>query len=205
MLDLTIIFLLISLISFTGSLQPGPVNMTVFKNTLNHGFRNGFITALGGSLPELLYSFLALWFSSLIFSFGYNELTVSIVVGSILILIGSYYLFKQHVTKSNTTKKGPPFLTGLSMGMLNPLLFTFWLTISTWMYSMKLMDSANLNHKLVFVSGTFFGAFVFLVIVAWLASKAVELKFLKNTKSIDLLIGSILILMGLWLIGKSLI
>ena len=53
------VFLVVSVISFVGSIHPGTVNLAVVQTTLGHSRRAGLYLALGGSLPELVYSLLA--------------------------------------------------------------------------------------------------------------------------------------------------
>ena len=55
-----LLFSFVTLISFAGSIQLGAVNLAVVQTTLNRNFSAGILVAVGGSIPEFIYSFLAL-------------------------------------------------------------------------------------------------------------------------------------------------
>ena len=55
-----IIFSLVALISFAASIHIGAVNLAVVQATLNRNLSAGILVAVGGSIPEFIYSFLAL-------------------------------------------------------------------------------------------------------------------------------------------------
>ena len=48
-------------ISFVGSLQLGPVNITVIHTVLKRRLKAGLLVALGGCVPELIYAAAAVW------------------------------------------------------------------------------------------------------------------------------------------------
>ncbi len=55
------ILLTTAAISFVGSIQVGPVNLTVIQTVLQRRLKDGILVALGGCVPELFYAAAAVW------------------------------------------------------------------------------------------------------------------------------------------------
>ncbi|MFC0185922.1 LysE family transporter [Pseudarcicella hirudinis] len=54
------VFLVTTIISFLGSIHPGPLNMCVIQSTLQRNLKTGILITIGGVLPEIIYGWLAL-------------------------------------------------------------------------------------------------------------------------------------------------
>ena len=55
-----VLFITVAAISFVGSIQIGLVNLAVMQTTLYRSCSAGMLVAIGGCLPEFIYSFIAL-------------------------------------------------------------------------------------------------------------------------------------------------
>mgnify|MGYP001816911719 CR=1 FL=1 len=203
MVDAALVFLLISALSFAGSLQPGPVNMTVLRITTDHGRRNGLLAALGGCLPEIPYSIAAIFLSDLLLKITFLEEILGYFVGIVLILFGLITILKRNKDINEKTKYENPFINGLIMGILNPQLITYWLVIYLWLSATGYFDTDSLITKVGFVSGTFSGAFLLMWVVIQLASGQQTLRFLKVRSIRDLLIGTIFVFLGVWMLIRT--
>ena len=128
-----IIFSLVALISFAGSIHIGAVNLAVVQATLNRNLSAGILVAIGGSIPEFIYSFLAL--KGLFFvqknQFIFEILNLSVI--PIFLVMGISNLFQKPVNtienKPQISTKNIDFIRGFSLGMLNPQLLPFWFFI----------------------------------------------------------------------------
>jgi threonine/homoserine/homoserine lactone efflux protein len=203
--DALLIFLLISALSFVGSLQPGPVNMTVLRITSDHGRRDGFLAALGGCLPEIPYSIAAIFLSDLLLKLTFLEEILGYFVGAVLIFLGVITIMK----RSNEIRPGHeyrnPFMNGFIMGILNPQLITYWLVIYLWLQTSDLFETGHLISKTAFVLGTFSGALMLMWLVMQLTSNQNAQRFLNNRVRRDLIIGSVFVVLGCWILLRSFI
>lgn len=160
-------FLCTAVLSFAGSLQPGPVNMTVLTATIRNGQRDGLYTAVGGSLPELLYSLLAVLFGSL-FLRVLEEWPALNFLSPVLLTYTAYQLWFQH-RKIRTAKTGHTgFRSGLLAGLANPLLIAFWWLV--WMEYAGIFIP-DLVVILAFITGSMAGAFILLLLIVRLGTR----------------------------------
>ncbi|MCU0338385.1 MAG: LysE family transporter [Spirosomaceae bacterium] len=188
-----LIFVVAALVSFAGSLQLGPVNLTVIQQVLQRHLRAGVWVALGGCLPEMLYATAAVkagqWLEN------HRDIWQFIEWGSVplLLLIGivTYRATPKNSTPSPTlplsgegsetqriskvaTKSSStipsPFWRGMMMGMLNPQLFPFWLLVLVQFNSYAALRVQSPVEQGAFVVGTSVGALGLLVGVAFLTA-----------------------------------
>ncbi len=168
-------FLLASLISFAGSLQVGVVNVSVAYTTLHQNRKAAFWVALGGSLPEAFYATLAIGGADLVVQWPSVWNMLSWVYIPLCLGMGIYFVRKPYqplqVRKSHHKTS---FLQGLALGFLNPMLFTFWVSVLLLLKSYRLFDAQEFFSSLLFVAGTSFGALLFLLLVACLFHRLKE-------------------------------
>lgn len=168
------VFLATSIISFVGSVQLGPVNLSVIRHTLERDLRTGLRVASGGCVPEIIYSSLAIWGVEFI---GRHESFFKIfelVVIPVFLGLGIYnYLKKEKSNGGEDNDNGTvlpsersSFLKGFLLGMLNPQLFIFWFTSLVYINSFEFMKINDLPSKASFVAGTAAGAFILLFTIA---------------------------------------
>ena len=81
--------------SFWGSVPPGPCNITVLHTTLNYNSKAGIWVAFGSSVPELLYSFIALVAVHFVSAFVAIGFWLELSTAIILFVIGIYTVFFQ--------------------------------------------------------------------------------------------------------------
>jgi threonine/homoserine/homoserine lactone efflux protein len=165
-----VIFCLVALISFAGSIQLGGVNLAVIETTLNRNFSAGILVAIGGCIPEFIYSFLAL--NGLHFIENNKQLLdfLNLLIIPVFLLMGILNLTKKQKTVVvNSNHKNLDFMKGFSLGMLNPQLLPFWFFILVFLG--KYFTISRLSSKLAFVLGTGTGAFILLFSFAYLAQR----------------------------------
>jgi len=90
-----ILFLLVALISFIGSVQIGAVSMAVIQTTLSRNLSAGVWVALGGSIPEFIYSFIAL--KSLFFLQQHQSIidALNMLIIPVFLLLGLWSFFQK--------------------------------------------------------------------------------------------------------------
>ena len=164
-------FLLTAALSFAGSLQPGPVNMTVLSATLKGGHKAGLYTAVGGSLPEMLYSLLAVLCGSIFLRILDSYPALHFISPALLLFTAFQLWFQQTNTMKNRVNKSG-FRSGLLAGLANPLLIAFWWLV--WMeYSGIFMP--HVSVIIAFIIGSMTGAFLLLLLIVRLGSRYQQL------------------------------
>jgi threonine/homoserine/homoserine lactone efflux protein len=183
---LTAFFLVICLLSALGSLQPGLVNVAVVQVGLRRGLAASLWLAAGGSLPEVLYAWLALrvhlgldgWLADFILR---SPLAPWLAVGA-LALGGGYYLYRARrpdgpvlATAARPVKTWAALAQGLGLALQNAQLIVFWLAVlaylprASWLVSPA--ELASPAYQYAFVLGSGLGAFAFLAGLAGLTAR----------------------------------
>jgi len=160
------------IVSFLGSLQLGPVNLSVIRTTLTSSIRQAKWVAFGGVVPEIIYSFLALQISS-ISGFSDSLLNYKWLVGAFFMLIGVYYFFKSSRTQTDvdlSPTKSNEFLSGFFLALLNFQLLPFWLGVSISVNNASFLSITSLFDKFSFIFGSAIGAFLLLLLLINLTS-----------------------------------
>lgn len=201
-----LLFVIVSVISFAGSIHPGTVNLAVVQTTLSQSRRAGLWLALGGSLPEIGYSALAASGLMLIPTGSVWTVVLSYISIPVLLGAGVASLRQKPVVLNALTTAGAayPFWKGVALGGTNPQLLPFWSAV--WLYlsratigAHRLVPNDQLGGQWVFALGTAAGAFGLLVGVVWLADwqRQRVVQYL-NGPWLNRLTGGMFVGMGLW-------
>lgn len=197
-----LLFTLALIISFVGSLQPGPVNLAVMYATLHQQTKRALFIAIGGSIPELIFSGIALMASARMHPYLIHLSYFKMLLAIIFIIAGVVLFISKNgpaLEVKDSSKNG--FLMGLLLASINPQLILFWTAIilSLESYGIALL-SASLWEKLCFILGTGVGAFALhFLLIHWLKRNQDGQGFLFIKKHAHQLIGVLLIILGLLL------
>lgn len=183
--------LLFSIIaSFIGSLQLGPVNLSVIDTAIHQNRKNAFWVAVGGSLPEFIYCFLAVFAGSFLIKNPTFFKTLKIIIAIILIVLALFYFFKKNKESKVLEEKSVEhhqnllknFSKGFSLGMLNPQLMPFWLSVQVVFNSYSFLVIDEKIDYFFFILGAGLGAFLLLISIVFTITqyKNIILKFLSN-------------------------
>ena len=159
-------FLLASVISFIGSLQPGPVNLYVIYAGLHKDRRSAFRLAIGGVIPEIIYSAMAMYITLQIKEMEVVQGFIKVLTIPFLLITGILMWRKE---KKETQIAGDvtsfPLLKGFLAGGMNPMLLPFWVFV---LYQTRQHQVLSLNDhfsKAGFIAGTASGAFILLLLL----------------------------------------
>jgi threonine/homoserine/homoserine lactone efflux protein len=193
--EILIPFLVAFVFSFLGSIPPGTLNLTVLQLGLDKKLDVAWKFALAATLIEYPYAWLALLFEDLITSspiilnhFKLISAVVMITLGVLTIRSG----LRKNPNAKAIHESG--FKKGLLLGILNPLALPFWIGITAYV---KVQGWVTLTTPLQvqsYLAGVVAGAFVLLVVVAYLAKKA-ALAFSPGAK-VKFIPGVILLVLG---------
>ena len=109
----------------------GPIGMLVIQRTLNKGRAAAFFTGIGASLSDFLYCLLAGLGMSFVTDFIESNQNVLQVIGSLVLLIFGFYLFRNNPSRNLTAPAEPAntywkdFATGVLFTFSNPLILFF--------------------------------------------------------------------------------
>ncbi|MDH4472577.1 MAG: LysE family transporter [Fluviicola sp.] len=158
--SIVLIFLLTALISFAGSIQVGPVNYFVIETSLRQNKTAAIMVAAGGSIPEFIYSVLAITIGITLQQTPAFFLAFKWITIVLLTALGIYYFIKKVAkhTLPTISKKGS-FLKGFTLGLLNPQLLPFWLVVYTSFFTSTGLSITSFPQQLAFILGTGVGAF----------------------------------------------
>ena len=198
-MDALLLFALAAVASFVGSLQAGIVNTAVLAHTIKRGRDAGRRMAIGGALPELLYAGLAFQFATwALHGLGLDHRGIAWLVGSILVLIGLYFLFffVPHFDVETVSVKASGVRKGLLLGLLNPQLLLFWCGIRLSLSAFGI-EGDGLLELVAFSIGAFAGALILLLQLVKLGRKAVETWKPATLRLLFRSVGALLLLSGL--------
>lgn len=200
LVDPLLVFIITLTASFAGSIQPGPVNLAVIHTSLNKGFRPSLKVAAGGVIPELIYSFIALVFSSYILSFPQLKNILGIISVVFLTLAGIYFLIKKNNTTANSISpgNGKLFVFGFISGIFNPLLLIYWIAFLNLVSFTAWIRIESAPEKIAFITGTAFGAFILLYLTSLIAFKKRLALLEKLTGRLNHITGLIFIILAVW-------
>ena len=113
------------LIGICASVPLGPVGIYVIQVSLGKGHKPGFITALGATTVDTIYSIVAIFALAIAESFIETNKTVILIAGGLIIaLLGAATIFKDPFRKLNTDQTPKysvkDYVRSVLMGFSNP-------------------------------------------------------------------------------------
>ncbi|MEZ4900530.1 MAG: LysE family transporter [Spirosomataceae bacterium] len=167
-----LIFVVTAVISFVGSIQLGPVNLTVIQSVLRRNLQAGLWVAVGGSLPEMLYAGVAIWAGMWLKTHQTVWLILEWSAVPVLLGIGLVTFFTPGSSMTLSKINNPSSASmakGFLVGMLNPQLFPYWLVMLLQFSNYDLLRVQTITEQMAFVAGTAVGALFLLIGVAILS------------------------------------
>lgn len=193
-------------ISFVGSLQPGPVNIAVLASSFQKRFKNAIFIAIGGSLPEFLFSFIAFKATSYIVIWYQYFIYFQIIIVILLLIAGLYLWFnKTNIAFKTTQKNG--FLLGFTLAVLNPQLILFWTTVITYIQLNGVFETTLFENNylvVLFCFGASFGALTIHVLLIFLSNKFLKISLQSFFKYANKIIAIIFVILAIVQIIKLL-
>ena len=206
-----LIFIITFIISFLGSIHPGPLNLSVIQITLRKNMTLGLLMALGGIIPEIIYGYLAVEGIMIFEKYPLIFQIMKWAVIPILLIMGYLELSKKKKNKTIndyafeeiTSEKWKTISKGFFLSLFNPQLLPFWIVILVNYQNYNLLKINNLLDKIWFILGTSTGAFALNYVYAHVASVKREQIFgLLNQNKFEQIIGWTFVGMGVLQIIK---
>ncbi len=222
-MDALIAFLVAAWISFIGSILLGLVNVAVIETAIRKGAKHATWLAIGGVLPEIPYTLLAIYGTSYVDRLKEHQTIIGIFIGFVFIGLGAFYILKK--IKSNLHNEGlenqtsikRSFFKGLFLAFANPQLIFFWSGILLLLHTGSLNFIASkpalidftanswISPNIAFALGAAIGALGILLIYVQLAHKYREKLLDIIGDRLSKVVGAIFIVLGLFVILKNVI
>ena len=206
-----LIFIITFIISFLGSIHPGPLNLSVIQITLRKNMTLGLLMAFGGIIPEIIYGYLAVEGVMIFEKYPLIFQIMKWAVVPILLIMGYLELTKKKKNKTIndyafeeiTSEKLKTITKGFFLSLFNPQLLPFWIVILVNYQNYNLLKISNLSDKIWFILGTSLGAFTLNYVYARIASVKREQIFgLLNENKFEQIFGWTFMGMGILQIIK---
>ena len=177
--------------SFVGSITPSMLNMTALKISLENGKKETKKYAVGVSLVVFPQAYIAILLTK------YIAENVSILetvqkIGGVIFIFLSFYFYRESKKgkiqiETNKVKNNNPFLTGITLSVLNMFAIPFFCGVVVTLDLFKLF-SFNLISILFFILGSVLGTFYILFLYGKFA-KIIQKKTGKLTKDINIILA----------------
>ncbi len=183
---------------FIGALPLGTINLSVLSIAVRKSYYKAVQFALGASLVEILEAFIAVAFGVYINQFLTEHTFIPYLIGTIFLALGFYFFIRKTAPKLNnaTDGKNKKFFKGIIVALLNPQAIPFWLFALAFITPFNLFDFTGLALG-VFLLGVFIGKLIALVGYASL-SNYLEKQLVKSCNTIDYIMGSVFISIGIF-------
>ncbi|SDM09561.1 LysE family translocator [Siphonobacter aquaeclarae] len=200
MLKVVVLFSTTFLISFLGSIHPGPVNLSVIQAVLRKNFHAALWIGLGGALVEIPYGFVALQGVRLIERYPYWFNRLQLLMIPVMIGMGVVTLLRQAKTDvPEPEQKSVSFFKGVALSALNGQLPAYWFAILLTYSGYPLLRVGDRYDQIAFLAGAFLGAFLLQYTYARLTARY-QHRILRHLRVewMERLIGILFIGVGLW-------
>ena len=196
-----ILFSQIVIVCLLGAMSPGPSMVVVLNNAIFKNKFNGILTALGHGVGIGIYAICAVIGIGLILKtnlFLFNLLKIFSIIFLLYLGVKTIYIKGNLDFSQNSIKSGSKsFIQGLSISILNPKIFIWFLAIYSQFMSVN--NDFILNLFLVLIASTV-DALWYILLVIIVTSKSV-IEFIKNKYLIaQRIIGILFIMIALVLI-----
>ncbi len=193
------IFFVGLMISLSGSLPLGNLNVTAMHIAVANNTRKALIFAIGVTIVEMLYLGVALKSGSYLSS--HQQLILYFRIAAILLLLSMAIASFLSAGKRAGKTKNPrleinKFLLGLLMSLANPMPIPFWFGWIIYLIASSVLKS-NLSEDILFITGAGVGTFIALSLFAYTGTRLSS--FMKRHKKIvDIATASLFLMLALY-------
>ena len=193
-----ILFTQIVFVCLLGAMSPGPSMVVVVNNAIFKNKFNGILTAFGHGFGIGIYALFAVLGISLIIETNLMVFnTIKILSIIFLLYLGIQSFFKEtklNFDQNDMKSGGISFLQGLSIAMLNPKIFIWFIAIYSQFISIK--NDIYLNISLILIASVV-DALWYVFLVNLITYKSI-LNLIKNKiKQIQRFIGALFIIISI--------
>jgi threonine/homoserine/homoserine lactone efflux protein len=190
-------FILAFVFSFTGSIPPGTINLTILQVGLERKLNIALRFALAAALMEYPYAWLAVTFESYITSSPVIVDNFKLIGSIVMLVMGALNLLSARKPTAFLNKlQGSGFRRGIVLGILNPMAIPYWIAMTAYMRLQGWIEFSNAYHLHAYLLGVSMGAFIILLLIAHLAQRMITAY--KPGSFVKFIPGAVLVILGLY-------
>ena len=193
------------IVCLLGAMSPGPSMAVVINNAIFKGRYNGILTSIGHGTGIAIYATFAVLGLGFIIKtniFIFHSLKILSII--FLIFIGINLILNKEkidLVKKNTKEELVSFFQGLSISILNPKIFIWFIAF----FSQFMSDSSNFLYNFILISTAGVVDTCWYIFLTTLASSSIfRLFFAKKSAQIKKIIGTIYLIISMVLIFRFL-
>jgi threonine/homoserine/homoserine lactone efflux protein len=166
-------FAIAFILSFAGSIPPGTINLTVVQFGIQQRFVIALRFALAASAIEYPYAWIAVKFERLITASPFITQNIQLLAAIVLIILGlmNVWPHKKSTRQYFERYSKSGYRKGLLLGILNPLAIPYWIGMTAYLRGQGWIELTSHTKLHAYLFGVFLGAFVLLVLLAYLSKK----------------------------------
>ena len=190
-------FILAFVFSFTGSIPPGTINLTILQVGIERKLNIALRFALAAALMEYPYAWLAVAFESYITSSPVIVDNFKLIGGIVMLVMGILNLLSARKPTAFLNKlQGSGFRRGIILGILNPMAIPYWIAMTAYMRLQGWIEFSDSYHLHAYLLGVSVGAFVILMMIAQLAQRMITAY--RPGSFVKFIPGVVLVILGLY-------
>ncbi len=203
-MEVGFIFIIVLLISFVTSLPLGLITLNVVQKTIQDGKRSGIVLALGATIIEFIYTYIALLSLDLFDKNAEWTSGIELIATLTFFAMGFYFLWKKPAKKPalDTEYNYLDFLQGILIGAMNVLIIPFWIIVAIWLMGQGMALEGHW-HFISFSLGSAIGAFLAFWGYVYVSERIVE-KIDRIARYTDKVIGVLFLGLGFLQLGQLL-
>jgi threonine/homoserine/homoserine lactone efflux protein len=196
-------FALAFFFSFTGSIPPGTLNVSMLQLGLQQKMDAAWRFAFAAAIIEYPYAWVAVRFEGFLTTNDFVADNLQLITAVIMIAFGTMNLWSGYRSAEIINKfQASGFRRGIVLSILNPMALPFWIGVTAYLKSLHWSTLESTWKIQAYLFGVCFGAFSLLIAVAYLAKRL--LPDFKENAVIRKVPGLILILLGVYAFVKYL-
>ena len=182
------------------SVPLGPIGMLCVQRTLTRGRAHGIVTGLGATTSDLVYTFVTLFFLRFVIGFIEAHQVVFQFTGAIVVVLFGAFIIKSRPTSQTQLRvvsKGSlvsDYLTAFGLTFSNPLiLFVLMALFARFDFS---AERSPALHYLVGIGCILVGATAWWLLLTYIVSHFKDKLGLRGLRLINLITGSVIVVIG---------
>ncbi len=184
----------------------GPINVEIIRRGIQGGYRRGWLVGIGAMSADTVYA--ALIVSGLTPVADRPALRVPLFLAGSIMLTWVGYNSVRTALEGHTLEQGEvpggrdSFVTGLLMALFNPMGIVYWLSVGAALVA-DAVDRAGTAGAPTLVGGVFFGIFLWVTFLSWLAQVARRFVTGRGMLWVTGIGGVIVIGFGIWFFWQA--
>jgi threonine/homoserine/homoserine lactone efflux protein len=185
----------------------GPINVEIIRRGIQGGYRRGWLVGIGAMSADTVYA--ALIVSGLTPVADRPALRIPLFLAGAIMLTWVGYnsvrtaLLGVALQKVEVPGERDSYITGLLMALFNPMGIVYWLSVGAALVA-DAVDRAGTAGAPMLVGGVFFGIFLWVTFLSWLAQVARRFVTGRGMLWITGIGGVIIMGFGLWFFWQAL-